>query len=344
MLLAACSGGGETPEALAFEDSSSSDPVVDGTGDGAGDDAGTDDGAGDDGAGDDGAGDDGAGAATTNRPTTNLCESSEFSIAFPESFVLTDPATTMIPDVAFDVPAGTYDIFMVTWKGFTEDPSQTMEQWFFETNGATPYVSELSSDDDAELIVINQPGTAVTVDAFTSIKLSHKAPGMDSANSVHPICVGFRAVDAPVETTTTTEAPVVVEETTTTTEAPVVVEETTTTEAPVDETPVVETPAETTEAPVAEAPVVVEEPTTATEAPVVVEETTTTTEPPAVGGAQIVTTTTTAPATTTARPAVGPELALTGPSELATSLGLTGAALLLAGSAAVVAARRSEDD
>ena len=326
MLLAACSGGGETPEALAFEDSSSSDPVVDGTGDGAGDDAGTDDGAGDD-----GAGDDGAGAATTNRPTTNLCESSEFSIAFPESFVLTDPATTMIPDVAFDVPAGTYDIFMVTWKGFTEDPSQTMEQWFFETNGATPYVSELSSDDDAELIVINQPGTAVTVDAFTSIKLSHKAPGMDSANSVHPICVGFRAVDAPVETTTTTEAPVVVEETTTT-------------EAPVDETPVVETPAETTEAPVAEAPVVVEEPTTATEAPVVVEETTTTTEPPAVGGAQIVTTTTTAPATTTARPAVGPELALTGPSELATSLGLTGAALLLAGSAAVVAARRSEDD
>ena len=77
MLLAACSGGGETPEALAFQDDSSGNVDV-GTDDGAGDTAGTDNGAGD-----------GAGGETTNRPTENLCDSSAFNISFPESVVLT---------------------------------------------------------------------------------------------------------------------------------------------------------------------------------------------------------------------------------------------------------------
>ena len=291
MLLAACSGGGETPEALAFQDDSSGNVDV-GTDDGAGDTAGTDNGAGD-----------GAGGETTNRPTENLCDSSAFNISFPESVVLTDPANSMIADVDFAVPAGTYDIFTVTWKGFTDDPAQTMEQWMFEAVDGD-YVSPLTSDNDSELIVTNQLGEGVTIDGFTSIKLSHKAPGMDSANSVHPICIGFRPV-APAATTTTA-APV--EETTTTTAAPEIVEEVTTTTA----------------------------------APVVEEATTTTAAPAAVGGANDTRTTTTVARATGSLQ--GPELALTGPSELATSLGLTGAALVLAGSAAVVAARRSEDD
>ena len=303
MLLAACSGGGETPEALAFQDDSSGNVDV-GTDDGAGDTAGTDNGAGD-----------GAGGETTNRPTENLCDSSAFNISFPESVVLTDPANSMIADVDFAVPAGTYDIFTVTWKGFTDDPAQTMEQWMFEAVDGD-YVSPLTSDNDSELIVTNQLGEGVTIDGFTSIKLSHKAPGMDSANSVHPICIGFRSV-APAATTTTA-APV--EETTTTTAAPEIVEEvTTTTAAPADA-----------------------EVNATTEAPVVEEATTTTAAPAAVGGANDTRTTTTVARATGSLQ--GPELALTGPSELATSLGLTGAALVLAGSAAVVAARRSEDD
>ena len=314
MLLAACSGGGETPEALAFQDDSSGNVDV-GTDDGAGDTAGTDNGAGD-----------GAGGETTNRPTENLCDSSAFNISFPESVVLTDPANSMIADVDFAVPAGTYDIFTVTWKGFTDDPAQTMEQWMFEAVDGD-YVSPLTSDNDSELIVTNQLGEGVTIDGFTSIKLSHKAPGMDSANSVHPICIGFRPV-APAATTTTA-APV--EETTTTTAAPEIVEEvTTTTAAPVEEATT------TTEAPA------VGEVNATTEAPVVEEVTTTTAAPAAVGGANDTRTTTTVARATGSLQ--GPELALTGPSELATSLGLTGAALVLAGSAAVVAARRSEDD
>ena len=315
MLLAACSGGGETPEALAFQDDSSGNVDV-GTDDGAGDTAGTDNGAGD-----------GAGGETTNRPTENLCDSSAFNISFPESVVLTDPANSMIADVDFAVPAGTYDIFTVTWKGFTDDPAQTMEQWMFEAVDGD-YVSPLTSDNDSELIVTNQLGEGVTIDGFTSIKLSHKAPGMDSANSVHPICIGFRPV-APAATTTTA-APV--EETTTTTAAPEIVEEVTTT----TEAPVVEEVTTTTAAPA------VGEVNATTEAPVVEEVTTTTAAPAAVGGANDTRTTTTVARATGSLQ--GPELALTGPSELATSLGLTGAALVLAGSAAVVAARRSEDD
>ena len=349
MLLAACSGGGETPEALAFQDDSSGNVDV-GTDDGAGDTAGTDNGAGDTAGTDNGAGD-GAGGETTNRPTENLCDSSAFNISFPESVVLTDPANSMIADVDFAVPAGTYDIFTVTWKGFTDDPAQTMEQWMFEAVDGD-YVSPLTSDNDSELIVTNQLGEGVTIDGFTSIKLSHKAPGMDSANSVHPICIGFRPV-APAATTTTA-APV--EETTTTTAAPEIVEEvTTTTAAPVEETTtttaapeIVEEVTTTTEAPVVEevttttaAPAVGEVNAT-TEAPVVEEVTTTTAAPAAVGGANDTRTTTTVARATGSLQ--GPELALTGPSELATSLGLTGAALVLAGSAAVVAARRSEDD
>ena len=64
MLLAACSGGGETPEALAFQDDSSGNVDV-GTDDGAGDTAGTDNGAGD------GAGDGAGGETTTVRPKTS---------------------------------------------------------------------------------------------------------------------------------------------------------------------------------------------------------------------------------------------------------------------------------
>jgi len=70
--------------------------------------------------------------------------------------------------------------------------------------------------------------------------------------------------------------------------------------------------------------------------------TTTTTAAPTTTTTAAPTTTTTvaAPTTTT----TVPKLALTGPDDLSMSLGLTGAALLLAGGAALVAARRSEED
>lgn len=265
MLLAACSGGSEAPDALAFQDDDSSGGETE--------------------------------TVNVNRPTGNPCSSNEFSIAFDESVVLLDPDQVTAGPFSVNVPAGTYDIVVSTWLGFEELPAQTMEQWYFTTDSG--YTSPITNDPSPELLW-NQAFEGQTIGDTTSVTLHHKAPGMESVNSVHPICIGFRSV-APVETTTTTEAPV--EETTTTTEAEV--EETTTT-----------TEAEETEA--VDGDVEVAGPTT--------------------------TTTTTTTTTVAADPTEAPELALTGPSELATSLGLTGAALVVAGGAALVAARRSEDD
>ena len=64
---------------------------------------------------------------------------------------------------------------------------------------------------------------------------------------------------------------------------------------------------------------------------------------PQVAAPATTTTTTSTTTTTVLDPTEAPELALTGPSELALSLGLTGGALVVAGGAALVAARRSED-
>ena len=303
MLLAACSGNGEAPDALAFQDDSSgtTDP-----------------------------------AATVPRPTGNQCASNEFSVAFDDTVVLLDNSTqASAGPFSVNVPAGTYDIIVSTWNGFTDIPDQTMEQWFFETDSG--YTSPLTSDSSPALLQ-NQEFQNQTIGATTSVTLFHKAPGMDSVNSVHPLCIGFRSVAAPV-TTTTTEAPVV----TTTTEAPVV---TTTTEAPVvtttTEAPVVTT---TTEAPAVAGPTTTAAPaapttTAAPAAPATTAAPAATAAPAVAAQAETTTTTTAAPTDPTA----APELALTGPSELALSLGLTGAALVLAGSAAVVAARKTEED
>ena len=291
MLLAACSGTGDAPDALAFQDDSG-----------------------------------GTGAATVARPTGNPCASNEFSVGFDASVVLIDPTTTTAGPFAVNVPAGTYDIIVSTWLGPEDIAAQTMEQWFFTTDSG--YQSPLTNDFSPELLQ-NQEFQGQTIGATTSVTLHHKAPGMTSANSVHPLCIGFRTVEAP-ETTTTTAAPVE------TTAAPVE-----TTEAPVETT---EAPVETTEAPVetTEAPVeTTEAPVETTEAPA---ETTPTTEAAAEGTEAVAAQADETTTTVREDPTDAPELALTGPSELATSLGLTGAALLLAGSAAVVAARRSDDE
>ena len=234
-----------------------------------------------------------------NRPTNRDCSTSDFSIAFGEADVLIDPTNTTLGPFTLSVPAGTYEITMSSWLGFTDDPAQTMEQWFFTTDSG--YTSPLTTD-SAEL-VFTDVATSQTLPATSSITLRHKG-NTGVTNSVHPLCIGLRSVAAPV--TTTTAAP------TTTTAAP-----TTTTAAPTTTTTVAVSPGgQGTDG------------------------TTTTTAAP--------TTTTAAPTTTVASGAGAeeeiPELALTGPGDLSMSLGLTGAALMLAGVAAVRASRRSEED
>ena len=301
MLLAACSGQGDVPEALAFQDDSSDDaaPV-------------------------DPAPTDPAPTGDAERPTNLTCSSSDVSFQFGPNDVLLDPNPgTLGP---FTLPtalaAGTYDITLATWFGPQELPVQTMEQWRVVTDSgyASPLTTDASSPTQLDWV---QTFGGQDVPATTQIFIEHKG-NTGNVNSVHPLCVGF-SLNEPV-VTTTTAAPV-----TTTTAAPV----TTTTAAPVTTTtaaPVTTTTAApvttTTATPVVTTTVVQPVVTTTTEAPAE----TTTAEAPAVT------------TTTVAGPTAAPELALTGPGDLALSLGVTGGALILAGSAAVVAARRSDDD
>jgi len=216
---------------------------------------------------------------------------SNYSVAFDSSVALIDPGVTTLGPFAVNVPAGTYEITMSSWLGLTDDPAQTMEQWYFTTDSG--YTSPLTTDSSPNMIFTDVVNTQ-TLPATASVTLHHKG-NTGVTNSVHPLCIGFRTVAAP---TTTTAAP------TTTTAAPT----TTTTAAP----------------------------------------TTTTTENNQVSPASTAAPTTTTTTTTTAAPTTttttAPSLALTGPDDLSMSLGLTGAALLLAGGAAMVAARRTEED
>ena len=247
LVLGACSTDSTPPDGLAFQDDSS--------------------------------GDTSSVAPTTSstvprvfRPTDRTCSTSDHSIAFGEEVTLIAPTPSTQGPFNISIPAGTYDITVSSWLGFEDYPDHTMEQWYFSTNSG--YTSPLTTDSSPELTV-NDLFSSQTVPETTSITVHHRSPSSAQPNSIHPLCIGFRAV-APPETTTTT---------TTTTEAPAVI-----------------------------------------------------------SAAQTTTTTTTAAPTTTTKAVAPAQLALTGPSELSMSLGLTGAALTLAGVAALMAARRSEED
>jgi hypothetical protein len=220
LVLGACSTESTAPDGLAFQDDSSGDtsstvaPTTSAT------------------------------VPRVFRPTDRTCSTSDHSIAFGEEVHLQAPSPSTQGPFSISVPAGTYDITVSSWLGFEDYPDHTMEQWYFSTDSG--YTSPLSTDSSPELIV-NNLYSSQTLPATTSITLHHRSPSSAQPNSIHPLCIGFRAV-APPETTTTTKA------------------------------------------------------------------------------------------------AAPPQLALTGPSELSMSLGLAGGALTLAGVAALMAARRSEED
>jgi len=257
LVLGACSTDSAPPDGLAFQDDSSGDQARELS---SGDTSSTV-------------------APTTSstvprvfRPTDRTCSTSDHSIAFGEEVTLIAPTPSMQGPFNISIPAGTYDITVSSWLGFEDYPDDTMEQWYFSTNSG--YTSPLTTDSSPELTV-NDLFSSQTVPEATSITVHHRSPSSAQPNSIHPLCIGFRAVAPPSTTTTTT----------TTTEAPAVI-----------------------------------------------------------SAAQTTTTTTTAVPTTTTKAAAPAQLALTGPSELSMSLGLTGAALTLAGVAALMAARRSEED
>ena len=206
LLLGACSTESSPPDGLAFQDDSSGDTVPQQS---LTDTSST------------------AAPTTTastvprvNRPWDRDCSTNDYSIAFGDDVVLITPAPTMAGPFNVTVPAGTYDITVSSWLGFEDYPTHVDESWYFSTNSG--YTSPLTTDSSPELIM-NDLFSAQTIGETTSITLHHKSPNSAQANSVHPLCIGFRAVTAPTTTaapTTTTEQAVIGSPTTTTTAAP----------------------------------------------------------------------------------------------------------------------------
>lgn len=236
-------------------------------------------------------------ALAVNRPVGNPCASNEISVVFDEGVVLSDSDAVAVGPFEVELPAGTYDVLLSSWLGAHEDPSQTSEQWFFTTDSG--YVSPATLDSSPELLM-NQAFRAQSIGESTSVTLHHIADGeTDSVSTVHPLCVGFREIEAEemINATDSTDAGV---------QIPAV---------QVSFTPDAGNAADTHVNGFV---------------------------PPAqTGDAQTGTAQTGDEANADA--ADVPELALTGPSDLVVSLTLTGAALILAGSAATVATRRSQD-
>lgn len=199
LVLGACSTESEPPEGLAFQESQDSGDVPEDT-------TSTTE----------------AAPTTTestvpkvNRPTNRTCSANDYSIAFPADLALIAPSPATGGPFSVSVPAGTYDIVVWSWLGLEDFPTHVNERWYFTTDSG--YTSPLSTDSSPELITADLFSNQ-TLGATSSITVHHSAPGSAEANSVHPLCIGFRTVSAPqttsVETTTTTVA-----ETTTTTVA-----------------------------------------------------------------------------------------------------------------------------
>lgn len=163
------------------------------------------------------------------RPTNRDCSTNDYSLAFNSDVVLMAPTPSMQGPFNISIPAGTYDITVSSWLGFEDYAPDVMEQWYFSTDSG--YTSPLTTDTSPELIA-NDLFSNQTIPATTSITLHHRSPSSAQPNSVHALCIGFRAVAAPQTTSapTTTAAP------TTTTAAPTttvqVAAPTTTTAAP----------------------------------------------------------------------------------------------------------------
>lgn len=165
-----------------------------------------------------------------------------YSFGFEGTRLLNDGISTSAGPFDISLPAGTYDITLVSNDNHPNpeyQPAQTQEQWYVALdNGFTsPPSNDIPGDQTRTVTTF----ASVEVAEATAISVHHLQSG--GINSVNVECVGFTPT-APPETTTTTPPE------TTTTAPP----ETTTSTTEVTE--IIEVAVPTTETPVA--PVVVE--------------------------------------------------------------------------------------
>ncbi len=107
--------------------------------------------------------------------------------------LLNDGISDSAGPFAIDLPAGTYDVTLVSHDFHSEqpDPTQTEEQWYVQLDGAwnSPITPDLADDQDHASVTF----PALTVPAATQIAVHHR--GVGGVNSIDVVCVGFSPVD-----------------------------------------------------------------------------------------------------------------------------------------------------
>jgi len=133
----------------------------------------------------------------------------EYSYGFTGTRLINDGISTSAGPFAIDLPAGTYDIVMMSNDNHpTADyqPDQTQEQWFVRLDNGyqSPPTLDIPSDQER----VTTTFTDVTIARATAISVHHLQEG--SVNSVNVECVGFTTSVVAAPATTTTEPPAVV--------------------------------------------------------------------------------------------------------------------------------------
>lgn len=134
----------------------------------------------------------------------------EYSYGFTGTRLINDGHSTSAGPFAIDLPAGTYDITMLSddnHPSATYQTQQTQEQWYFVLDNG--YQSPPTNDvpNDRQEIMTNLG--EVELSAATTITVEHLREG--GLNSVNVECVGFTSSAVAVfpPATTTTEAPAI---------------------------------------------------------------------------------------------------------------------------------------
>lgn len=131
-----------------------------------------------------------------------------YSYGFTGTRLINDGISTSAGPFVIDLPAGTYDITMLSNENHpypTYQTEQTQEQWFFVLDNG--YVSPPTDDvpNDSENVVTNIG--EVELAAATAISVKHLGEG--GLNSVNVECIGFTPSVVTVVPPVTTEAPAI---------------------------------------------------------------------------------------------------------------------------------------
>ena len=136
-------------------------------------------------------------AATLVAPNAAGAEAAcgQFGVEFDGVRLLNDGANNTAGPFSIDLPAGTYDVTIVSYDDHTGQPdigTQPNEQFVVELNNGYTSPASVDIPDAINSATITHGGQSIG--AATSLTLRHVGTG--GINSVDPRCVGFTPVDS----------------------------------------------------------------------------------------------------------------------------------------------------